>query len=106
LECSGEKVVDDDVGFDEQPIDELAVVRPVQVGHDTELIAVDAQVIRAASVGIERRSPGPTLIPRSRPFQLDDIGAEVAERHGAERSRENAREVEYLEPFKHALSLL
>ena len=47
--------------------------------------------------GSKRSGPGPvaSLVTAPRPFHLDDVGAQVAEHHRAERSRQHPREVEH-----------
>src|SRR6185503_16074849 len=104
LEHAAAKIVDDDVGFAEQRFDDRAIMRPVEVGGEPKLVAIDAQVIRAPPFGVEGRSPAPSVVARFRPLDLDDICAKVAKEHGAERTRENAREIENFDPSKHLMS--
>ena len=59
---------------------------------DRALVAVEPQVVRRALVR-PRRSPRARVVAGVRALDLHDVGAEVAERHRAERAGEHAREV-------------
>ena len=63
----------------------------VDIQRNAELVTVDRQKVGALPVGIEGRSPSPRLIARPWAFHLDDIGSQIAERHRAERTGEDAR---------------
>ncbi len=79
---------------DERPHERL-VARVIEVGGDTPLVAIDAQEVGALSAVVERWSPPTRVVTRPWPFNLDHVGTQVAEHHGADGSRQHPREIEY-----------
>src|SRR5439155_1347617 len=47
-----------------------------------------------------RRAPGAGVVAGARALDLDDLGAQVGERHGGQRARENPREVGHQDPVE------
>jgi len=84
--------LDDDVGAGAQLPREREIPRVLEVQDERALVAVEAEEVARALLG-ERRAPGPRVVARARPLDLDDVRAEVAEGHRAQRPGEHAREV-------------
>ena len=59
VENAGQEVVDHDVGVREQPLDVATAGLLAQVSGQTELISINTEVVRAATLAVEWRSPGP-----------------------------------------------
>ena len=86
-------VREEHVGARDQPSQHVGVARVFAVELDAALVAVDREEIRA--LAFEKwRSPGARLIADLRSFDLDDVGAEIAEQHRAVGSRERLRHVD------------
>ena len=68
----------------------------LQIEGDALLVAVDAEEIGAPAA--DERLPRPGVVAVARVFDLDDLGAHVAEEHGAERTGEDAGEIEDAQP--------
>ena len=77
----------------EQPEKQLAAFRPLQIDRDAPLVAIQIHEVRGF-VAVERRSPraGDVAVDR---FDLDDVGAVVAEHGGREGSGQRMRQVEH-----------
>jgi hypothetical protein len=101
LERAGAEVVDDDVGVGDEVSEERLVLGIADVGDQTLLVSVDAQEVGALTALVERRSPAARLVTSAGPLDLEDVGAEVAEHHGTERTGEDAGEIENLEANQH-----
>ena len=99
VERAGAEVLDHHVGLRQQLLDHIERARPLEVDGHAFLVAVHAQEVRAL-VAEERRPPAAGVVTAAGMFQLDDAGAEVAERHGAVRTREHPGEVEHGEAVK------
>src|SRR6185436_7810253 len=94
VEHAGAEVFDEHVrAIDELP-EHLLAARRFQVEPDAPLVAVDRQEIAADAVD-ERRPPEARVVTARRRFDLDDGRAHVAKHHRAERTGENAGEIEY-----------
>jgi hypothetical protein len=96
------EVLEHDVGASSETLGEPATGRVDEVERHAALVAVESEEVRRlAHTGITcavdrvvpRRAPLARLVAGSRPFDFDDVGAEVAEQHADERTRENPREV-------------
>jgi hypothetical protein len=61
------------------------------------LFRLTARKYGAFAPGVERGTPTPGLVAGARSLHLDHVGAEVAERHGAERAGEHPGEVQHAE---------
>jgi len=88
-------------GLVDQPLDLVAILGPVEIGRQAELVSIDAEVVGASALAVERRSPGPRLVSRSRSLHFDHIRTKIAKQHGAKRSGENASEIENFQSFQH-----
>jgi hypothetical protein len=62
-----------------------AAVRALEIERATLLVAIDRQVIRTLACD-ERGTERTALVARTRLLDLDDLGAEIAEEHRAERA--------------------
>jgi hypothetical protein len=76
-------------------VEASAVLVAGEVRGDPELVAVDAEVVGALAAVVERRPPGARLVPLPRPLDLEHVGPQVAEEHGAVGTREDTTEVEH-----------
>jgi hypothetical protein len=95
-------VVEQQVAASGQQIQDVAAVRGPQVDDDAPLVAVDGGEVGAQAVGGRtpvRRSPGTRLVAAGR-LDLDDVGAEVGQEHGGERSGEDAAAVDDADPVE------
>src|SRR5207247_3198901 len=92
LHRSGPKVFEKDVALpDERPKDRLAL-RGLEVQGDALLVAVDGHEVRRLAAREGRPAPRVVALPRL--FDLDDLGAHVAQHHRAERPGEAAGEIQ------------
>jgi hypothetical protein len=66
--------------------------RPAE--RDAPLAAVDRKEVGALAT-LEGRAVGPAFVAPARLLDLDHVGAEIAEQHGAERPGDDARQVEH-----------
>ncbi len=94
VEVAGAEVLDDDVGPRREAPHRLAAGLGLEIERDRALVAIRRRVVGRGAVGQERRAPSARVVARARTLDLDDIGAQIAEHLGAERTRENAREVQ------------
>ncbi len=93
-ESSRPEVVDHDVGRSGELTNELSPVGICQIDGDTALVPVDAQKVSAHLVVIERRAPPAGLVAVFGAFDFQNIRAEVAEHHRAQRSGQHSTQVE------------
>jgi len=77
----------------------------IKISGNRELVPIDAEVVRTASFGVERRSPFARLVPVTRPLDLHHVSAEVAQQHRAQRSREYTGQVQNLHSSKHLVPI-
>jgi len=96
-QCPAAEVVHDHVGVEHQLGDHLPVSLRREVGGDAQLVAIDAEIVGAFPPCVEGRPPSPGVIPGARTLDLDDIGTQIAEHHGAERTSEHACQIEHTE---------
>src|SRR5262249_52450050 len=73
----------------------------VVVRGDWVVGAVERGEDRGERGGASRAAPVAEIVAPSRPLELDDVGAEVAQEHGAAGAGEDAREVEDADPLQH-----
>ena len=97
VETSGLEVFDEDVGLRQQGTQVGRALRVLEVEPDAPLAAIDADEIGAPRAHEWRPAAG--VVAFGRFFDLDDVGAHVAEEHGAERTGEDTREVDDPEAF-------
>ena len=57
-------------------------------------------------VALKRRREGTGIVTFNGPLNLDHLGSEIAEQHGAVRPREHSREVKYADAFERSHGLL
>ena len=89
----GREIVHDHIGAVDEMLDEFAIRGSAEVGGDAELVAIDAEEIRALAARIEGRSPPARLVARAGALDLDDVGAKITEHHRRERSGEDSRHI-------------
>jgi hypothetical protein len=87
------KVLDHDVGLDREAAHPDDAFVGVQIEDDGALVAVECQEVRGV-VASEWRSPLARIVADVGAFDLDDVGAEIAKHHRAQRSREDARQID------------
>jgi len=87
LESAGFEILDDDVRTLGQPAHEAGAFGLRDVDGDRFLVAV-----RAREIG---RPPAACFVAAPGPFDLDDLGTEIAKRLRRPRPGENARKVEH-----------
>ena len=90
---AGPEVLDEHIRLRDQPLEDLAAGRLLEIERDAFLVAVDAQEIRAFAVQ-ERRSPAARVVALAGLLDLDDPRAHVGEQHRAIGAREDAGQVE------------
>jgi hypothetical protein len=91
-------VLDDDVGAGGEPAEELETGGALQVQRDRALVAVhvdEAEAVVALQLEAHRLA---RLVAAVRRFDLDHVGAHVAEQHAAEGPGHHLAEVENAEP--------
>ena len=84
--------LDDDVGAGREALGQREVAGVLEVERDRALVAVQPEVVRRALV-VPGRSPLARVVAAVGALDLHDVGAEVAERHRAQRAGEHAGEV-------------
>jgi hypothetical protein len=99
LAGAGPERLDDDVGARTQRARQAQVVGLLEVEGHRALVAVEGQVVGGALVD-ERRTPGARVVAAVGPLDLDHLGAQIAERHGAQRPGQDAREVGHEDPVQ------
>src|SRR4030095_1169668 len=93
------EVFDHHVALRDQPIENLAPSRTLEVEGHAFLVPVDAEKVGALTAD-ERRTPAAGVVALPRLFDLDDTRAHVRENHGAVRPREQAGQIENGGAFK------
>ena len=88
-----QEILDHDVGFAHKSRNQIPFTS--QVSRDAELVAVHRQEIGCNARRIERRAPRSGLVTVSRSLDLDHVGAQVTEHHCAQRTGQDARQVNY-----------
>ena len=95
------EIIDDHVGLLDQAGEHLLAGGHRHVQRHRALVAVGAEEIGGLA-GHERRSPAAGIVAAAGRLDLDDVGAHVAEHHGAERAGENAGEIEHADAGQRA----
>src|SRR5439155_19859090 len=93
-----EKILDDDVRAPRQLEDERRAIGFLEVHGDAALVAVAGRERRAHPVTAAQVAQ---VVATARTFDLDDVGAEVAEEHRAEGTRDDPREIEDADALEH-----
>ena len=101
LESPASKVVHHNVSVTRQLEKHCPIGFSVQVSDEAFLVPVDRQVVGAFTPLVERRAPSTRLVSSAWSLDLDDVSAEIAKHHGAERSCEDAGEIENSNAFQH-----
>ena len=96
-EAAGLEILDQHVGFGREPAHDLAALGLLEIDRDRAFAAVAGVEIGgveplAVLAFEERRPPAARVVARSRPLDLDDVGAEVGERLTRPRPGEDAGE--------------
>ena len=103
-EATHSEVLDEDVGICEEPPQDRHPVRRLEVQAKRAFVAVDGQVVgRRPCPDIGRADPRGTPAARRiafRRFDLDDVSAEVAQKHRAIRAGEDGGAVDHTEARK------
>ncbi len=88
------EVLDHHVAARGQLAGQLQARFALQVQRDRALVAVGAVEVRGIARA-DAQAPVAGVIAAGRVFDLDDVGAEVGQRHRAHRPRQHARQVQY-----------
>ena len=83
------KVLDENVGELDKPVEKLTPTGFLEVQSDPELRAVNSKKV-CALPGEERGTPRAGIVALSRGLHLDDLGAQVRQGHGGERPRQHS----------------
>jgi hypothetical protein len=92
LHRAGPEVLEHHVRRLDQRPEDLLPFRRLQVQREALLVAVHGEEIRGLAA--RERRPAPRVVALAGLLDLDDLGAHVAEGHGAERPGEHARQVD------------
>ena len=95
LQRAGPKTLDEDVGVPHQGQHNVDGLRRLQVQGQATLVAVKGEKLGALPVPKGR--PGTGLIPPFWLLDLDDVGAHVAQHHGAEGASQGAGQVHHFD---------
>ena len=98
-ERPGHDVLQHHVGAVDQVPEDLEVGRVLEVEPDAALVAVPQHEGRALAFDEGRRAAHRIALGA---FDLDDVGAEIAELHAAERARQVRRQIENHQPVEGA----
>ena len=97
----GSEPLQDHVRLCRQPLEDLLALRLFQVQGQRALVAVEDHVV--AAVVAQQRRPPADVVPALGIFHLDHISAEIRQQHGAERPRQQTRQVEHFHTGKGSL---
>jgi hypothetical protein len=92
------EVLHQHVGHVDQPPEHLLARLALHVEGDAFLVAIDGQEI-GRLVALIGRGEGARIITLAGLLDLNHLGAEIAELHGAIGSRQDAREIDDTKPF-------
>ena len=87
------KILQHDVGVLEETKEEVLALRMFEIDLDAALVPVQADEVRRLAL-VERRSPGARDVAVSGRFDLDDLGAVVAEHRRRKRSRQRVSQIQ------------
>ena len=96
IDDTGSEVVDHHVGVFEHAAHNGETLLALEVEDDAALVAVEREERRRFAFD-EGRAVAPGVVAAVGLFDLDDVCAHVGEEHGAEGTRENLAEVDYLD---------
>jgi len=96
------EIVDENVGFFDQAGEDSLPRRNRHVERQRTLVAVDAEKIDRLA-GHEGRTPLAGIVASIGRLDLDDLGAHVAEHHGAEGACQDASQIEHADPGERAI---
>src|SRR5690554_6716153 len=91
-EDTGAEVLDDDIGPGDYVFGQLEVIVDREVQRHRTLVADHGQEVGGV-VTNKRRAPRPGLVAAHRMCDLDDVGAEVGQHHGAHRAGQDPGEI-------------
>ena len=97
----GSEPLQDHVRLCRQPLENLLALRLFQVQGQRPLVAVEDHMV--AAVVAQQRRPPADVVPALGIFHLDHISAEIRQQHGAERPRQQTRQVEHFHTGKGSL---
>jgi hypothetical protein len=100
LHHAGAEVLDHDVRSLGERAGSAARLWLGEVEDEALLVPVDREEVRRRPRRVVRRTPAPRLVAGLRALDLRHPGAEVAEQHRRERPREDAREVDDVDPLQ------
>ena len=86
------KILNQHVGGLDQPAERRGALSRLEIERDALLAAVERE--EEAAGAFHQRRPGARVVAVLRFFDLEDLGAHVAQHHRAERSRYHAREID------------
>src|SRR6058998_3525744 len=90
---AGAEVLDDDVALAREAPQNVQALAGLEVERDALLAAVDRHEVRG--LARHKRRPFPRVVALAPLLDLDDLGAHVGQHHRAERSSEDACEIEH-----------
>ncbi|OPY90206.1 MAG: hypothetical protein A4E73_02610 [Syntrophaceae bacterium PtaU1.Bin231] len=101
LHDAGPVALDDHVGLLRHPVEDPPALLGPEIQADALLVAVEREVGRLPLLVLSARRV-PHVLHREGlgRFHLDDLGAEIGQDHGAERSRDIIRQIENLDAFE------
>ena len=91
-EAARPEVLDQHVRGLDQPPERVGAVGRLQIERDALLAAVQRE--KEAAGAFDERRPGARVVAVLRLFDLQDLGAHVAEHHRAERAGDDPREID------------
>ena len=89
---AGTEVLHEDIAGGQDRVENLSVVRALEVERDAFLVAVECHEIPGLSS--HEGKPLARIVADIGPFDLDDAGPQIRQDHGAIRTRENPRHVD------------
>src|SRR5262249_54440432 len=98
VEAARFEVLDEDIRLSEQRPKVVRTLLAFQIESDAPLAPIDASKVRAPRT--HERRPRPGIVAFGRFFDLDDVGAHVAEEHGAKGPGEDAGQVDHAKSVK------
>ena len=84
---AGWKILQKNIRLGGQGLDDLDPLGCFEIDRDASFIAVGAEKVGAFTGSGEGGAPVARLVANLRALHLDDVGSQVAEDHGAVRSR-------------------
>ena len=94
---AGPKVLHHDVGRLRQPAEDRLSLWPLDIESEGAFVAIRGEK-EGADTREEGRSGRTTILTDARLLDLDDVGAEIAQQHGAGRTCEVTSQIEHAHP--------